>query len=83
MTVDVSGSIDVSGTTYEYSAEAEAGFSLSDGAKWWGTRVKYRRVGIADRRWTNFLLVDVHPFDGDTIRHAVSEFVQGRMTAHV
>lgn len=75
--------VTAAGNEYEYQAEAEGGITLSEGVKWWGTRVRYRRVGVADRRWTKFLLVDVHPFDTAEIEHAVAEHSQGRMTAYV
>jgi hypothetical protein len=54
---------DLSG--YEVESFPEAGISLSDGSKWWGTRVKFRKKG--SRRWDSVILTDVHPFDTNAI----------------
>lgn len=62
--------IEVAGVRYEHTAEAEAGVYI-EGGRWWGTRIRYRRVGIADKRWTKFLLIDTHPFDFEAIKSAV------------
>lgn len=56
-------------TDYEYVAEPTDGVSLSDGTAWWGTHVKYRRVGA--RKWQRFHLVDVHSWDAEAIIAAI------------
>jgi hypothetical protein len=73
--------ITVDGTDYEYKAEAEGGLTLSDGARWWGTRVRYRRAGIADKRWAQFILLDVHPFDTGLIEVAIKAHATGKRIA--
>lgn len=60
---------------YEIEAEAEAGISLTDGSRWWGTRVRYRQPPT--RRWQHVVLIDVHPFDSEKIAFALGEVVTG------
>lgn len=64
--------IEVEGVRYEHTAEAEAGIYMGTGERWWGSRIRYRRIGIADKRWTKILLVDVHPFDFEKVKEAVT-----------
>lgn len=66
----------VNGVRYEIVVEAEAGLTLSTGARWWGSRVKYRRANIADKRWTKFLLIDIHPFDHMAIEQAMRAYME-------
>lgn len=54
------------GLEVEIETEAEAGVMLGDGSHWWGTRVK---------RWTKFLLIDVHPFEYGKIEAAVEAHI--------
>lgn len=69
--------IEIDGIRYEHQAEADAGIYFSSGQRWWGTRIRYRRLGIADKRWTKVLAVDVHPFDFESIRSVVETHVTG------
>lgn len=71
--------LEVAGVTYEHTAEAEAGISLRTGERWWGSRIRYRRTGIADKRWVKLLLVDVHPFDTERITAAIELHITGLM----
>jgi hypothetical protein len=63
-------------TLYEYVAEAAAGVSINDGAQWWGTRVSYRSTS---RRWEKITLVDIHPFDVESIEGYIALRVGGRV----
>lgn len=63
------------GIRYEVDASADAGINLSDSSKWWGTRIRYRRMNIADKRWHKFLVIDLHPFDFENVKHAVSAYM--------
>ena len=54
---------------YEYVAEPTDGVTLSDGEAWWGTAVKYRKVGA--RKWSRFNLIDVHSWDAAAIVAAI------------
>ena len=56
---------------YEYVAEPTDGVNLMDGAAWWGTRVKYRKVGA--RRWQSFTLIDSHSWDAVAIAAAIAD----------
>ncbi len=68
--------MNIDGIDYEHEAEAEAGVFLSSGVRWWGSRVKYRRRGVADKRWTRLILTDVHPFDYETIGKMIEQHVR-------
>ncbi len=65
----------IAGTTYQYTAEAEAGVYLDNGARWWGTRLRYRPAGRG--RWRHKVLVDVHPLDFRTVNAALEAIVRG------
>lgn len=54
---------------FEWDAEPNEGVSLSSGEAWWGTRVKYRKLGA--RRWQHFNLVDSHSWDTEAIISAI------------
>lgn len=58
---------------FEYEAEAEAGVSLGDGQRWWGTRIRYRELGT--RRWQRTVLLDVHPLDTDAVELALHAYI--------
>jgi hypothetical protein len=66
----------VDGIDYEHEAEADAGVFLSTGERWWGSRIKYRRRGIADKRWTKLIACDVHPFDYEKIAQMIEQHVK-------
>lgn len=70
----MSASVVVGGEHFQWDCEAEAGVNLSDGQRWWGTRVKWRPC--IKGRWQTFLLVDVHPFDVDNIRGALVQVIE-------
>lgn len=55
---------------YEYDAEPTDGVSLTDGKAWWGTHVKYRKVGA--RKWQRFNIVDIHSWELDAVIDAIS-----------
>lgn len=67
-------SILIDGTPISYETEANAGITLRDGARWWGTLVKWRR-GTAGR-WYRFTLVDVHPFDTASVEGGLRAYVK-------
>lgn len=56
----------------EVRVEPDAGITLVDTRRWWGTRIYWRRP--PQRRWEKALLLDVHPFDRD----ALTAFLQTR-----
>lgn len=54
---------------YEYTSEPTDGVTLGDGQAWWGSHIRYRKVGA--RRWQTFTLIDVHSWDTDAIIAAI------------
>jgi len=68
-------SIRIAGQPYSYETEANAGITLSDGRRWWGTLVKWRPGTTG--RWRRFTLVDVHPFDAKAIERGLRAYVLG------
>ena len=54
---------------YEYFAEPTDGVNLTSGEAWWGTSLRFRRVGA--RKWTRVNLVEIHSWDKDAIQSAI------------
>jgi hypothetical protein len=72
----VSAAIKVNGEPVSYETEANAGISLTNGHRWWGTLVKWRRG--TSGKWNRFTIIDVHPFDTEKIEAALTTYVIGR-----
>lgn len=66
--------VHVDETAYELEPAADAGVTLGEGRRWFGTRVRYRptaeTLGGGTGRWRSYLLVDVHPMDEEKIRES-------------
>ena len=63
------------GDGVEVKVEAAAGVDMTNGRRWFGTRVYWRLRPARSRRWDKALLVDVHPFDEDVVAAFVAKQV--------
>lgn len=69
----MSNTLNVNGEPITYETEADAGINLTTGARWWGTRIKWRRG--TSGKWNRVSVIDTHPFDTNAIELALGIYL--------
>ncbi len=73
----MSESVVVKGTPVQYECDAFAGIGITEGTRYFGTRIKWRKG--TSGRWNHFNVVDLHPFDSEGCRDAVVVYCGDRL----